>query len=260
MLQNLTPRSIPLPTRRIQSTRFLMGATLLVLVGCGGGSSGDTSAAGPPVSVVPLGRKIDYQMTDTDNSSNAYPWQLELIVVASSADGSYSQSRIGNGGNLTINGTRYGTVNAIDSYDTAHELVSSMFPHTLPVVTCSYDVPPARLPTDFPEGQAWPVSSSHRTCTDGNAATTVRQSGSVVGTETVSVPAGTFAAKKVQYTLVMTQTSATGTNTQSQDVVTVWFDLVSRRLVQATFDITYAAAAGVNGRLTHELQQLLTAP
>lgn len=233
---------------------------LLVLVGCGGGGDGGSaSVSGAPVSVVPLGRKSDYQVTDTDNSSNTYPWQLELTVVASSPDGSYSQSRIGNGGNVTINGTRYGTVNVVDSFNPLHELVSYSLPATSPAVTCTYDAPQPLLPTGLPAGQAWPVMSSHRTCTDGGSATLMLQSGSVVGTETVSVPAGTFSAKKVQYVQAITQTSAAGAIVQMQDSWTLWFDPVSGRTVQATLDVTYAAAAGSNGRLTHEVQQLLTA-
>jgi hypothetical protein len=245
----------------VQSTRSWPAIILLVLAGCGGGGDGGgTSVSNPPASVVPLGRKIDYRVTDTDNSSNNYSWQLEFTVVTSSADGSYSQSVIGNGGNITINGTRYGTVNLVDSYNTQHELVSFALPAAPSTVTCTYDASVAKLPTNLPVGQAWPVTSSHRTCSDGTSASQTLQSGSVVGTESVSVPAGTFSATKVQYVEAITQTSAAGVISQLQHNFTAWFDAASGRRVQSTLDITYADAPGANGRLTNELQQLLTAP
>lgn len=246
---------------RLKPFYLLAMSGLIVLsvsaCGGGGGATSATTAEAVQVTVPPIGQKSVYQTVDTDNSMNTVSYQLESTVVSSSADGSVSRSRIGIGGNVLINGTRYGTINELDIYNTRHELVSTTNPVLAPTSSCTYDIPLAPLPS-LPTGQAWPVSNSHKTCTDGSFTNTVLQNGSVIGIETVNVPEGVFTAKKIQYTLVAYRTVANGSVTTTTDKVVVWIDTVSGRTVQSTLDVTYDAPAGINGRLTHEEQKLLT--
>lgn len=225
----------------------------LAFFGCGGGG-GDT----PAVTLVapPVGSKIDYQMTDTDNSNNAISWQLESKVLSSSVDGSYSASLVGNGGNNAVNGTRYGTVNEVDTYDTSHAVVSYVIQGTAPV-TCTYGTPVPPLPFSYPTGTVWPVVVSHVACSNGNAFNISRQEGSMIGVESITVPVGIFSAKKLQYKRVVTNLTTLGVRTEQH---TVWYDTVSGRLLQASTDFTYANTNFTSGYLTHEIQQLLTAP
>ena len=225
----------------------------LALPGCGGGG-GDTTAAA--LAAPTVGSKIDYQMTDTDNSNNVISWQLESKVLSSSVDGSYSASFVGNGGNTAVNGARYGTVNEVDTYDTSHALVSYTVQGATPL-TCTYDTPLPPLPFGYPAGTAWPRVASHVQCSNGNAFNISRQEGSMIGVESVTVPVGTFSANTLQYKRVVTNLTTLGVRTEQH---TAWYDTVSGRLLQASTDFTYVNTNFTGGYLTHEIQTLLTTP
>ena len=225
----------------------------LALSGCGGGGSDITAAT---LAAPPVGSKIEYQITDIDDSRNVISWQLESKVLSSSADGSYSASFVGNGGNNVVNGARYGTVNEVDSYDTRNALVSYSIQGATPV-TCTYAAPVPPLPLTSPTGAGWPDVASHVDCSNGNAFNISRQEGSRIGVESVTVPAGTFVANKVQFKRVVTNLTTLGVRTEQR---TGWYDTVSGRLLQASTDFTYANTKFTSGYLIHELQKLLTAP
>lgn len=235
------------------SLNIASGLLYLALAGCGGGSN---TPAATLVTSPPVASKIDYQIIDTDNSNNVVSWQLEFKVLSSSVDGGYSASVIGNGGNTTVNGARYGTVNEVDTYDTSQALVSYKIQGATPV-TCTYDTPVPPLPFSYPTGTAWPVVASHVACSNGNAFNISRQEGSMIGVEFVTVPAGTFSARKLQYKRVTTNLTTLSVRTEQH---TVWYDTVSDRLLQASTDFTYANTNFTSGYLTHETQQLLPAP
>ena len=224
----------------------------LALFGCGG--SGNDA---PAVTLVapPVGSKINYQITDTDNSKNIISWQLESKVLSSSVDGSYSISLVGNGGNNVVNGARYGTVNEIATYNTDRALASYTIQGVTPV-TCTYDTPVPPLPFNYATGAAWPIIISHVACSDGNSFDINRQEGSMIGIESVNVPVGIFSAKKLQYKRVVTNLKTSGVRTEQS---TVWYDMLSGRLLQASTDFTYSNTSFTSGYLTHEMQKLLPA-
>jgi hypothetical protein len=69
------------------------------------------------------------------------------------------------------------------------------------------------------------------------------QTGSVVGTESVSVPAGTFATVKLQSTLISTDPNGT-TRTWAS---TTWRDVNTSIVVKQVVDIAYSGTALMNG-------------
>ena len=227
------------------------GLLSLTLFGCGGGGN-ETPAE--TLSTPPVGLKRDYQMTDTDNSNNVIPWQLESNILSSAADGSFTVSFVGNGGNIAVNGTRYGTVNEVDTYNANHALVGYTIQGTTPV-TCTYDTPVPPLPSNLPTGTAWPIVVSHVACNNGIAFNISRQDGSAIGVESITVPAGTFSANKVQYKRVISNSTNSSIKTEQH---TIWYDTASGRLLQSNTDVTYANTTFSSGYLAHEVQQLLT--
>lgn len=228
------------------------GLALPLVAGCGG-SSDDNGSLAPAIGTLtapPVGSTDDFLVTDTTSGNNTVVWRLEYKVSTSSADGSYSQTVTGNE-NVTVGQTYYGPLNQVDSYDTHHALVSYSVVQT-PAFVCTYDPPQLPLPTHQAVGTSLPASTAHIACSNGRSLVEQIGAGSVVATESISVPAGTFTARKASYQEVISYSDSSVVRTED---ISIWSDAASGRQLQVTIDYRYSGAVP-SGYLTRRVRQL----
>jgi hypothetical protein len=90
-------------------------------------------------------------------------------------------------------------------------------------------------------GMSWSLGYTYD-C-NGGAPITYAQSGSVLDVESVTVPAGTFSAIKIQSTLTWTDSQGT-TRTQT---ITNWRDVATSISVKQDFSIAYSGTLPTTG-------------
>ncbi len=233
--------------------------TLLMasLVACGGGGSSG-SGAHPPVDrlflyVVPqVNAQRIYSLTIIDNSSNTINETLRETVTAVNPDGSFVYKQDDpTHTSVTVNGTTY-TIDTAIVIDTnsGQELSYVYTPSGGSLTTCTNN-PHGRGP-DYPLsfGSIWSFSFT-RTC--GVSAIVYSQTGSVVGLESVTVPAGTFSALKLQSTVSWTNPQGT----TFTETLTNWRDASTGYSVKEVVSTTYNGTVPTNGyaaSVTRELQ------
>jgi hypothetical protein len=120
------------------------------------------------------------------------------------------------------------------------------------VITCTFD--PHGFGPDFPVqvGQTWTLDYTY-SC-NSMAPTTYTQMGSVIDVESVTVPAGTFSAIKLQSTLTWTDTLGT-TRTQT---VTNWRDVATSISVKEEISYSYSGTLPTNGYPMSRVDLLLS--
>lgn len=213
---------------KVQSGKFICVATISIfVVGCGSGG-GSSSSTPTPTLVTPtynyvaptLNTQRTLARTIVDNSGNTINETVVDTVTAVNADGSYVIQQDDPTHNaITLNRTIYSvptetiTVNG-SGQDSSETHLSSGVP-----VTCTY-TPHAAGP-NFPlaVGDTW--SSSWNVTCGSNTPVAYTQNGSIVETESITVPAGTYTAIKLQSTVSWTDVEGT-THTDSR---TTWKDV-----------------------------------
>ncbi len=185
----------------------------------------------------------DYSQVVVDNSNNTINETITQTVTAVNADGSYvytSEDPTHN--SVTVNGTTYSIptemVNVNNSgQDSSYSFVAS----NGSTVTCTYN--PHGNGPNYPlaVGNTW---SEQYTLTCGSAAAIMfSQSGTVTDLESVTVPAGTFQALRLDSTVMWTTAGGT-TITQS---LTTWRDVVTQLTVKRTVSSAYSGTLPTNG-------------
>jgi hypothetical protein len=188
---------------------IVVGLAATVAVGCGGGDEGTSEHAGSgtsyPFAPPALGITRVLAETIVDNSDNTINIGYSDTINTVNADGSYValvQSTTGD--SAIVNGTNYAVTTENENYDdSGQELGYTFSAASGAVVTCTY-APHANGP-DFPVqmGQTWQIEYT-LSCDNGAGPITYTQQGSVVDIESVTVPAGTFSALKLQSTVAWT--------------------------------------------------------
>jgi hypothetical protein len=215
-------------------------APLLVLFGCGGGGgSGNAPGMGTAYALVPpvVNSMRTYSETIVDNADNTIDIGYTQTVTAVAADGTITEMQQSTTGSSTIvNGTNYAPIAETEVYDGSSGEETS-YTYTAAggnVVICIYD--PRDGGPDFPltVGQTWTIDYTFACGTQSPV--TYEQKGSVVDVESVTVPAGTFTALKLQSTVTWTNAQGT-TRTQT---VTNWRDTATSHSVKQ--DITIAVS------------------
>ena len=232
-------------------------------MGCGGGgASTDKSGSGTAYSFVAPVPGVVRILSETivDNSNNTIDIGYSDTAGTVNSDGSYGalvQSTSGE--SAIVNGTNYAVVTQNENYDDSGQELSYSFTAASGVlVTCTY-TPHASGP-DFPVevGQTWQIEFT-LACDNGAAQISYTQQGSVVGVESVTVPAGAFTALKFQSTVNWTDAAGTVRN----ESTTNWRDTKTLYSVKQEISIAVSGTAPANGYAvsrTIELESISDAP
>jgi hypothetical protein len=212
-------------------------AQVIALSGCG--DNGDNPGSGTAYPFVPpvVNSTRTYSETVVDNSNNTINFGYMQTVTAVAADGTITEMQQSTtGGPNTVNGTSYGALTETETYDGSSGQETS-YTYTAAggaAVTCIYD--PRDGGPDFPlrVGQTWTIDYTF--ACGSETPITYDQSGSVVDVESVTVPAGTFTALKLQSTVKWTNSQGT----MRTESVTNWRDVATSHSVKE--DVTIAVS------------------
>jgi len=235
------------------------GATLVALLitaapagaalcGCGSGNSGANGSgsyssgggSGPTYAFITPGLNSvrTYSETIVDNSDNVINLSYTETVTAVMADDSFTVLQEDpTQQSITVNGTTYSVTTDTVSVNNSGQEVGDSTDNG----TCTY-LPHGAGP-DFPVqvGMTWTLTYTVA-CT-ATAPFYYSQSGTVADIESVTVPAGTYSAIKLQSTLTWTDTQGT-TRTQT---ITNWRDVATTVSVKQTIDIAYSGTLPTHG-------------
>ncbi len=234
--------------------RWVVLAPLLAgLAACGGGSSSGSADSIPSSSsspsgtsykfvMPPVGAQRSYDQTVVDSANNTIIGiTIQDTVTADNPDGSYVSTEAGTPTSV-VNGTNYGVAPATITDSSSGQVLTDAFtPSGGTLITCT-DNPHGGGP-DYPVsiGQTWSMTDTE-TCSDG-ASNVFTQTGSVMDLESVTVPAGTFFALKLQSTISWTTAGGT-TWTETE---TNWRDASTGYSVKNVITKTYTGTAPTNG-------------
>jgi len=203
---------------------FSVAAVSILVVGCGGGSGsgrGGTSGATPALTAVTynyvaptLNAQFAFARAIVDNSNNTINETFIATVTSVNADGSYVIQQNDPSHNvITANGTLYSVPTATINVNSSGQDISETGLSTGGAVTCTYTPHAAGPSYPLVVGDTW--SSSWNASCGSNATVAYTQTGSVVNTESITVPAGTYTAIKWQSTISWTDARGT-THTDSR--------------------------------------------
>jgi hypothetical protein len=229
-------------------TTALAVSALLSLSSCGG-SDAMTGMTYPFVTPV-LNSVRTYSESFMDSSNNTINYALTTQITSVNSDGSYTEASSSPDGVNTVDGITYGTPEN-GSYNNQGQELSFTYPTSSGGIgTCTFDPNGPGPPFPLTVNQTWQLQYSY-SC-NGNAPITYTQSGTVVDLESVTVPAGTFNALKLQSTLTWTNSQGT-TRVES---VTNWRDVETSRSVKQAITYTLSGAAPTGTYLVSETQEL----
>ena len=230
---------------------YLGMLAVTVLTACGGGSgtsSGGNSSATTYNFITPkAGTQLVFSETLVDNLNNTLNRTVVENVTSINADGSFTSTWADPSGDTDVSGvvdhTQYPTT---FNYNSAAQGLSwGVTPYTYSPYGCAVSPHAAGAPSPLSAGQSWTFSYT-QVC-GSNPTLTLTQSGTFVGTESVTVPDGTFNAYKFQSTLTYTESSGT-TVVQS---ITSWRNAAGTdsRSLKDVVNYTYSGSAPLQGSL-----------
>jgi hypothetical protein len=235
-------------------------ATALVLpaflAACGGGSSGSSPPAQTYAYATPaVNSQRVYAVTDVDNSSSIIQLTSQQTVTAVNADGSFVRNIVDpNGTSVVLNGTTYSIVPGDWSLDaTGHDTAVTFNPQSVSPTTCTYT--PHGLGPVYPltVGETWQLTYTY--ACQGGLTLTVTQTGQAMDVETVTVPAGSYSAIRLQSTVTWT----TAIGTQVTETLTRWADAGSGQSLRETSQYAYGGTLPPNGHLASQTVVLQSA-
>lgn len=230
--------------------------SVLPLAGCGGGSASPFASSTSYRFVTPvLNSSRAYSETIVDNSNNTIDVGFSDAVTAVNPDGSYvvlsedpSQQAV------IVNGTDYSIVTETGQFNSSGQETSFTYVATDgSLVTCTYD--PHGDGPDYPLsiGATWTVEFTY--ACGSQTPVTYRQDGTVVDVESVTVPAGTYSALKLQSTVTWTDLQGT----MRTQTITNWRDVDSMVSVKQEISIAYSGVLPATGYAVSRLILLQSA-
>jgi hypothetical protein len=223
------------------------GVVFVAATGCGGGSGSGVSSSGsgqsydfvPP----PINSVRSYSETVVDNSNNTIDESFTVTVTALNSDGTYVElSEDPSHNSVFVNGTNYSILTETESLNDSGQETSYVYTAAGGgLVTCTYD--PHGDGPNFPlsVGNTWTLDYT-LACGSGSPVS-YSQVGSVADVESVTVPAGTYSAIKLQSTVTWTDSGGT-TRTQT---VTNWRDVATLISVKEQISIAYSGILPTTG-------------
>lgn len=217
---------------------------IAALEACGGGGSQSSPGSGTAYAfVTPVVNSTRvYAEVVVDNSNNSIDVGFSQTVQAVNADGSIMEMEESTtGGSAILNETNYAIPTETQSFNSEGQETSYVNVTNSPSIMCTYD--PHGDGPDWPlrVGQTW--SLDYTLACGTAAAVSYAQSGSVVDVETVTVPAGTFTAIKLESTVTWTNSGGT-TRTQT---ITNWRDVATSHSVKQVLSITVSGTPPSTG-------------
>jgi hypothetical protein len=223
----------------------------LACTGCGGSGAGETSTSGSGETyqaVTPLVNvQRQYARTIIDDANNTIQQGYADTVTAVNSDGSYAVLEEDPTHNvLVVNGTTYSIPTRTIDLDASGQETSYVETTSSGQVTCTF-APHGFGPT-YPVtlGESWTLSYTFACGTQ--TPVTYTQEGSVIDAESVTVPAGTYTALKLQSTLSFTDEQG-GTHTQT---VTNWRDIATMFSVKQSIADSYTGTLPTGSYPTSE--------
>ncbi len=225
----------------MQAKRLPVAAAAALLSSCGGSGNNDDIlyAFVPPT----LNSQRMYSETIVDNGNNTIDLAYTDTVTAVNGDGTYTVlQQDPNHESVIVNGTDYFIqTQTIQENNSGQELSYTYVDTAGAPLDCTYT--PHGPGPDFPVaiGMTWTVKYAF--ACGGQAPVAYVQTGAVVDVESVTVPAGTFSALKLQSTLSWTDAQGT----QRTQRVTNWRDVLTSISVKQSITITYAGTLPTTG-------------
>jgi hypothetical protein len=219
-------------------------AAMVVLVTACDGDNGNGSMPTSYNFVTPTANaQRNYQETIIDNVGNTIVETYSQTVTTVNSDGSYVVLQEDTTGNAIIeDGTTYTIPTETINVNNSGQQTMYSFTNTSGATeVCTYS--PHGPSPDFPitVGQTWTLQY---TLTCGSAAAVSHtQTGTVVDVESVTVPAGTYNALKLQ----STDTSTNAKGTTITQTTTNWRDVVTGFSVQRTSTRAYSGTLPTTG-------------
>lgn len=243
-------------------TRSTLAAALFIataLSACGGGGGSNSTsvavAATTYTYVLPqAGAQLVYADTLVDNLNNTINRSLAVGITAVSPGAGYTATEADPTNNRVATGaidhSFYPTTYTYDAAGraTGWTLINAS---GLPVQCQVTGAQLAGAPSPLAEGQAWNATYTE-TC-GGGAGLAYTQTGTFIGIESVTVPAGTFSAYKFVST-----TSWTVNGRMTTETVTRWRDTAptGSRVLKSVAAFAYSGTAAPQGALVSETQSL----
>lgn len=225
---------------------------------CGGGNGSSAPVKTYGFVAPPVNSQRMYSRTIIDNSSNTINETVRHTTTAANPDGSYVVVQDDPSKNsVTVNGTTYSIQTETINLNNFGQATSSTFtPAGGTLITCT--VAPHGAGPDYPLviGKTWSLAYVV-TCgtTSGTASqTNYSQTGTVIGVESVTVPAGTFSAVKLQSTISWTNSNGTTfTNTETN-----WRDSNTGISVKVLISTSYSGTPPLHGYAVTTTEELQT--
>jgi hypothetical protein len=219
-------------------------ALLTAVGGCGGVGSHDSAGSGTSYAYVApvLNSTRVYAEAIVDNSNNTINVGFSQTVQAVNGDGStVEMEQSTNGSSAIVNGTNYAIPTETQTYNAQGQETGYIDLSTTPNLSCNLDPHGAGPNWPVQVGQTWSLDYTLTCGTTISVAYT--QTGSVAGVESVTVPAGTFTAIKLQTTI--TWTSPGGT--MRTETTTNWRDVATSNSVKQVISIALSGTLPTTG-------------
>jgi hypothetical protein len=216
------------------------------VAGCGGGNGNDgMGGLGTTYDFVTPQVNIErsYSQTIIDNSNNTINEKFTDTVTSVATDGSYVVGREDPDHNsVVVNGTTYSIVTATLQVNNSGQETSYVFTGASgEPTTCTFE--PHGTGPDYPVtvGKTWGLQYNFGCGTEAPIA--YAQTGTIVDVESVTVPAGTYSALKLQSTVTWIDLNGT-IHTQT---VTNWRDINTMFSVKQTISTSLSGTMPTTG-------------
>jgi hypothetical protein len=232
----------------MSKSKKICGVCLTILTGlaaCGGNGDTNTPGSGTSYPFVPpiVDSSRVYTETIVDNSNDTIIVGYVVTVTAVAADGVITEEQQSTtGGGNTVNGTDYSIPTETVTYNAFGREIDYTYPESNGSQgSCTY-TPYAGGPTPpLTVGQIWQINYT-RACS-GNPPISYSQQGNVAAVESVAVPAGVFAALKLQSTITWTDLEGT----THMETATNWLDIATFHSVKQSISYQYSGTLPTTG-------------
>lgn len=221
-----------------------------VLSSCGGGDIGSETMY--PFVTPALNSQATYSAVFEDSSNTTVNETMTLQITSVSSSGAFTQTTSAAGGTNTVNGITYGTPEDGSFDNTGHELGFTYPLSNGQTGSCTNNPDGIGPPVPLTVGETWTLQFT-QTC-NGGAGTAFTQTGTVLDVESVTVPAGTYQALRVQSTLTWTNSQGT----TRQESITNWRDVDGLGVVKESITYTLTGTAPSGDYIVSEVRELLS--